>query len=131
MTESQFPANPHALIKDGVVVAVVYMQEYGPEEIAETLTKYDYDKVVRWEDYGYAISDGFVEHEDLEQVYYASERLFSSWIWDKDIASWRAPVEHPWEIEQRENIVLSTNYEWDEELQDWVPNGPSKCCGNL
>ena len=128
MEEPKFVANPHALFKDGVVTAVVYMQDFGPEEIAETLTKYDYDKVVRWEDYGSEIYDGYVEYEDAEGVYYAWPKPGKSWTWLKQIAVWKPPIEHPWDLEARTNVILNNLYDWDDELEDWVVTGIKECC---
>ena len=59
-----FVANPHALLTDGVVTDVVFMQEYNEDEIKETLSKYSYDEVIRWDDRGYAIYEGFVKIGD-------------------------------------------------------------------
>jgi hypothetical protein len=56
-----FVANPHALLTDGVVTDVVFMQEYSEEEIKEVLSKYSYDEVIRWDDYGYMIYVGYVK----------------------------------------------------------------------
>jgi len=54
-----FVANPHALLTDGVVTDVVFMQEYDDEEIKNVLSKYSYDEVIRWEDAGYMIYVGY------------------------------------------------------------------------
>jgi hypothetical protein len=59
-----FVANPHALLTDGVVTAVVFMQNYNEEEIKDTLSKYSYDEVIRWDDYGYAMYEGYVKIGD-------------------------------------------------------------------
>ena len=127
--DNRFIANPHALIKDGVVTDVVYMQNYGSEQIAETLSKYEYDKVVLWEDYGAEIYVGYVEYGQSSEIYYAPPQPYPSWDWDKPTGRWLSPVEHPWDVERRTNTVLNTQYEWDEELVDWSPTGELDCCG--
>ena len=38
-----FIANPHALLIDGVVTEVVYMQDYDSEQIKEVLSKKVYE----------------------------------------------------------------------------------------
>mgnify|MGYP003632018670 CR=1 FL=1 len=115
-----FAANPHALIKDGVCTAVVYMQEYGPEEIAETLAKYEYDKVIRYEDYGWEIYEGQIEGEDEEGFFYAFPPEFSSWKWWRDAQRWMPPVEHPLEKLRRTTEAFGYFYQWDEDKRDWV-----------
>jgi hypothetical protein len=57
--EEPFIANPHALLIDGVVTEVVFMQNYTEEEIKDTLLKHSYDEVIRWDDYGYEMLVGY------------------------------------------------------------------------
>jgi hypothetical protein len=56
-----FVANPHALLTDGVVTDVVFMQDYDEEQIKETLSKYSYDEVASWDEYGYMIYAGYIK----------------------------------------------------------------------
>jgi hypothetical protein len=132
MHESSFPANPHALITEGVCTDVVYMQSYTLEEIAEVLKGYSYDRVAVWDDLGQAIYIDWIQQEDADGVYYTSPQPFPSWIWDKNTCVWVSPVEHPWTIEARENPTFTrsatnTSWMWDEELKDWTPNSVD-CC---
>ena len=60
----RFIANPHALLTDGVVTDVVYMQDYDAEQIKETLAKYSYDEVIALSDYGDSILVGDVRIGD-------------------------------------------------------------------
>jgi hypothetical protein len=115
-----FPGNPHALIKDGVCTEVVYMQENSPEEIEALLSTHDYDKVVCWDDYGHEIYIDFVEYENDEGIYYASRQPYPSWTWHVMGQVWKPPVMHPIEVEIRDNVILNTEYEWDEKSFDWV-----------
>jgi hypothetical protein len=57
--DEPFIANPHALLIDGVVTEVVFMQDYTEEEIKETLLRHTYDEVIRWDDYGYEMHVGY------------------------------------------------------------------------
>jgi hypothetical protein len=59
-----FVANPHALLTNGVVTDVVFMQNYNEEEIKEVLSRYSYDEVIRWDDYGYMMYEGYVKIGD-------------------------------------------------------------------
>ena len=117
MGEQEFIANPHALIVDGICTEVVYMQNYDSEEIARTLKKYTYDKVVQWEDYGGEIYIGYVEYFESSEIYYATPQPYPSWTWKKSFRNWVTPVKHPWD-----KVGYETNieYEWDEELLNWV-----------
>lgn len=60
-SKDPFVANPHALLTDGVVTAVVFMQNYNEEEIKDVLSQYSYDEVLRCDDYGYMIYEGYVK----------------------------------------------------------------------
>jgi hypothetical protein len=120
-----YTANPHALITDGVCTAVIYMQDYGPEQIAEVLSKQDYDKVVVWEEHNAEVFVGYIEHEDGEGIYYATEREFPSWIWNKQGMTWMPPVEHPYDVERRTNVTLNTSFVWSEEVVDWIIEVPN------
>lgn len=127
---SAFPANPHALIKDGIVTEVVFMQEYGPEEIAETLSKYDYDKVVRWDDYGFEISLDFCEtYLDDYGYVYTEAKPFNSWVYHPELNDWVSPVPHPHDIQYQkteftneEKEMLSTWHDWNEKTLQWERN---------
>ena len=41
---------------------------------------------------------------------FISPKPFESWVLDEETCNWTAPVPHP---------TLSTQYEWDEESQNW------------
>jgi DNA-directed RNA polymerase subunit E'/Rpb7 len=116
----RFEANPHALFKDGVCIAVVYMQDYGPEKIAESLANYEYDKVIRYEDYGWEIYEGQVEDVDAEGLFYSFPPDFPSWVWWRDAQRWMPPVEHPWDKARRTIEDFHHIYIWDEDKRDWV-----------
>jgi hypothetical protein len=60
-SKEPFVANPHALLTNNVVTDVVFMQDYDEEEIKEVLSRYSYDEVMRWDDYGYAMYETYVK----------------------------------------------------------------------
>ena len=107
MEKEPFVANPHALIVNGVCTEVVYMQDYGPEEIAETLKKHTYDEVVRWDDYGHPIFIGFHKWEDK----YVYHKPYPSWVHNAENNDWEAPVPPPTDS--------STDFAWHENTQTW------------
>lgn len=76
---TEFVANPHALIKDGVVTQVVYMQDYSDDVIQEKLKEYDFDEVVRWEDYGEELHIGYVKIKD-----WIVFQIHPDWIFDEE-----------------------------------------------
>jgi len=104
----RFIANPHALIKNGICTEVVFMQNYDDEEIAHTLSKYQYDEVIRWEDYGSEIYVGFHKYKDK----YAYHRPYPSWVLNK-YNQWEAPVPLPLDADD-------IYYSWHEDTKRWV-----------
>jgi len=107
---SEFIANPHALIKNNICTAVVFMQDYGPEQIQETLAKYDYDEVVRWEDYGHPIYIGFHKWEGK----YVYHRPFPSWKYNSEHNNFEPPIPRP-EGGGSDNMP----WQWNESSQTW------------
>lgn len=106
--QPRFVANPHALIRDGKCTDVVFMQDYDDEEIANTLSKYQYDEVVRWEDYGSEIYVGFHKYGNR----YAYHRPYPSWVLNK-YNQWEAPIPLP-------SDAKDIYYSWHEDTLSWV-----------
>jgi hypothetical protein len=94
-----FIANPHALLTNGVVTDVVFMQEYDAKEIAETLKKYSYEEVVSCSEYGSLI--------------YVGDVKIGSWI--------VSPAPHPlWTFDDVEG-VWNPPSDWNESIEGWFP----------
>lgn len=118
--------HPYALFTDNVCTNVLYMMDRTEEEIEELLSQFTYDKVITWEEAGQDLFEGIIDFGD----YYAPPSPWPSWVWNNDRKSWFAPVEHPYDAIIKDHPILSQRYEWDEELKDWVVEGPRNCCGN-
>jgi len=57
---------------------------------------------------------GFIWNEELDA--FISPKPFDSWILNEDTCVWEAPIPMP-EIQED-----GPNYDWNEELGNWVPN---------
>jgi hypothetical protein len=88
MKKITYPGNPYALLIDNVVTEVVYMQNYTEEEIADTLSKHDYEEVVSCSEYGKEILVGWIKLED-EVVEPAPHPL---WTFNHTISRWVPPA---------------------------------------
>lgn len=84
-----YVANPHALLTNGVVTDVVFMQEYDENEIKETLAKYSYDEVIRWDDYGYSMHVGYVRVGD----WVVTPQPTPMHVFNNNTGGWDAPAE--------------------------------------
>lgn len=105
-----FVANPHALLVDGVVTEVVYMQNYSDEEITQVLTNHTFDEVVRCEDYGHHLVVGDTR-DDVFLEFIGPKKPFPSWVPNNRINNWKAPVDLP----PNNGKIL----EWDELSLSW------------
>lgn len=112
MSTELFIANPHSLFTKGVCTAVVYMQDYNEEEIAETLKGYEYEEVVRWDDYGHPIYIGY--HKVGEN--YVPHKMHKSWTLDTEVNDWSPPKPHTGFYDGTDEP-----YVWDESLLEWTP----------
>ena len=115
----EFIANPHALLTDGVVTDVVYMQDYSKEEIDTVLLNYSYDEIVVLSEYGRTISVGYTKIGDD----YYPPKPYPSWIATKDVDPivgnyWLPPVIIS--LEKRNKAPEGYDYFWDEETVNWV-----------
>lgn len=105
----KFVANPHALLVDGVVTEVVFMQDYNDEKIAEVLADKTYDEVIRWEDYGHQLYVGYRRYG--EYIMPDKPDNTTTWVVNPEFHDWDRPVPHPQD---------GYSYFWNEEKQDYV-----------
>jgi len=106
------PGNPYALLdENGVVTEVVYMQEYSPAEIQETLSKHTYARHVICSEYGIEI---FVGERWIGDVFVV-QKPFKSWIIHPSTGFWVAPVQYPSDEQE---------YIWNEETLSWEVCAP-------
>lgn len=110
----RFPANPHALITNGICTDVIFMQDYDSEQINATLEKYSYDEVIRWEEYGQEIGIDYIKIDNN----YFPPKPNESWIPHIDLIHgnyWKPPIEHPYVTRE-----MGYHYHWDEETVSWI-----------
>lgn len=84
-----FVANPHALLTNNIVTAVVFMQDYNEEQIKEVLSQYVYDEVRRWDDYGYAMYEDYVKIENWVVRTQPSPKH----VLNQDTGDWEVPFD--------------------------------------
>lgn len=99
--------NPYALISDGIVTDVVYMQNYDNSEIKETLKKYNYEEYVICSEYGQEI---YVGERKIGNEFLINNP-FPSWEFSAQHGYWMPPVSYP-----KDNLY----YDWDENVKAWV-----------
>jgi hypothetical protein len=85
-----FVANPHALLIDGVVTEVVYMQDYDSEQIKEALSKKVYDEVINCSEYGKELFVGNFRIGD----YIVGPRPNPNWEFNHKLGDWEPSKEH-------------------------------------
>lgn len=82
--------NPYALLNDGAVTKVVYMQNYSLKKIEKTLGNHKYDDYVICSEFGKKI---YVGERFVDGVFVAV-KPFNSWIIDLETGLWVAPKEY-------------------------------------
>jgi hypothetical protein len=102
-----FLNNPVALIKNNEVSEVVYMLDRDPEDIKKELDNHEYDDFVFFNDYG---SELFVGQQKVDDEHFAFLKPYPSWVFNKDILSWEAPITRPTD---------GKPYVWSESLKNW------------
>ena len=113
--ENHFGGHQQALIKDGLVVAVLVFSDHDETIFQETFKKFNYDEVV---DLCQVQQEAPLGGSWDGQNFY--EKPFPSWILN-DQLQWEAPNSRPGE-----------NYYWDEMLGEWIEipaDGNCGCCG--
>lgn len=106
-----FAGNPHAVVKDKKVVAIVYVSDE-PNSLSSQLASYDYDLVINCSKYGREI---FIGEDVLEDGYVRCLKPYPSWVWDSEAYTWRSSVLHPLEV----NPLDKREYYWNEDLGTW------------
>jgi hypothetical protein len=97
MSKKTFIANPYALLTNGVVTDVVYMQSYSELEIQETLSRCLYEEAVPYSEYGTEIFVGDVRIGK----WIVSPTPHGSWTFNNDIGAWEPPED------------------WNESMEGW------------
>jgi hypothetical protein len=87
MSKKFFIANPYALLTDGVVTDVVYMQSYSDLEIKETLSRCSYEEAVPYSEYGEELFVGYVRIGK----WIVPPTPHGLWIFNNDIGAWEPP----------------------------------------
>jgi hypothetical protein len=105
---STIPGNPYALIKDGVCVGSIAMQNYDQETIEQTLSNFIYDEVIVCNEIGYNIYSG----QTLQEGVWAYPTIFKSWVLNKETRWWESPKPMP--------VDNFNKYRWSEKDLDWV-----------
>jgi hypothetical protein len=85
-----FVANPHALLINGVVTEVVYMQDYDDETIKEVLSKKVYDEVINCSEYGKELFVGCFRLGE----HIVRPRPNPNWEFDHKLGEWVPSKEH-------------------------------------
>jgi hypothetical protein len=105
-TPVNIPGNPYALLNNGLVTEVVYMQDYSSKQIEETLNKYAYDRYEVCSEYGREIYVG----ERCVGDMFVTQKPFLSWIIHPSTGLWTSPVPYPTDGKE---------YVWNEEGVSW------------
>lgn len=87
MTIDNFPANPYALLTNGVVTDVIYMQNYDADEIAETLLKYKYEEVICCSEHGEMLYIGWMRLGE----WIVSPAPHPLWVFNYTFGLWEPP----------------------------------------